>query len=181
MTVIDRRRFERMYAAHFDTVLRYCLRRAAREDALDATAEAFTIAWRRREDLPWDRPLPWLYGVAFKVLANQWRTRFRQRRATARLRASEDDPDPGPEPQVVRAADEQQVLDALATLRPGDREVIRLAAWEELSRDEVAAALDCSANAVTKRLNRALDHLAAELGAAGRGGQRFFRREGSSA
>jgi RNA polymerase sigma factor (sigma-70 family) len=181
MTVMDRHRFERMYAAHFDTVLRYCLRRAAREDALDATADTFTVAWRRREDLPWDCPLPWLYGVAYKVLANQWRSRFRQRRATAHFRASEDDPDPGPEPQVVRAADEQQVLDALAALRPDDREVIRLAAWEDLSRDEVAAALDCSANAATKRLNRALDHLAAELGTTGRNGQRFFRRERNSA
>jgi RNA polymerase sigma-70 factor (ECF subfamily) len=181
MTVMDGRRFERMYAAHFDTVLRYCLRRTSREDALDAAAETFTVAWRRRDALPWDCPLPWLYGVAYKVLGNQWRTRSRQRRAAAQLRARGDNPDPGPEVQVVRAADEQQVLDALAALCPDDREVIRLAAWEDLRRDEVAAALDCSANAVTKRLNRALDHLAAELGAAGRGRQRFFRREGSSA
>lgn len=181
MTVMERRRFERMYADHFDTVLRYCLRRTTREDALDATAETFTVAWRRREALPWEQPLPWLYGTAYKVLGNQWRSRSRQHRAAARFRASEDDPDPGPEPQVVRAAEEQRVLDALAALRPDDREVIRLAAWEDLSREEVAAALACSANAVTKRLNRALDRLAAELGTSGRRGQRFFRREGTSA
>ena len=181
MTVIERHRFERVYADHFDTVLRYCLRRTSREDALDAAAETFTVAWRRRSDLPWELPLPWLYGVAFKVLGNQWRSRFRQWRAAAYLRGEGGDEDPGPEVQVVRAAEDQQVLDALERLRPDDREVIRLAAWEDLSRAEVAVALDCSANAATKRLNRALDHLAAELGTSGRRGQRFFRRERSSA
>lgn len=181
MTLIDRHRFERLYAAHFDTVLRYCLRRTTREDALDAAAETFAVAWRRRSDLPWDLPLPWLYGVAYKVLSNQWRARFRQRRAATHLSGAADDLDPGPEAQVVRAAEDQEVLDALIALDPGDREVIRLAAWENLSRGEISAALDCSANAVTKRLNRALDHLAAELGGARKTGLRHFRREGNSA
>lgn len=181
MTVIERARFERMYRAHFDTVLRYCLRRTTREDALDAAVETFTVAWRRREVLPWDQPLPWLYGVAYKVLGNQWRSRFRQYRLAARLGADRGDPDPGPETQVLRAADEQQVLDALAGLASEDQEVIRLAAWEDLSREEVAVALSCSPNAATKRLNRALDHLGAGLGRARPVGQRFFRRDRNSA
>jgi RNA polymerase sigma-70 factor (ECF subfamily) len=181
MTVIDRHRFERMYVTHFDTVLRYCLRRTNREDALDAAAETFTVAWRRRRDLPWELPLPWLYGVAYKVLGNQWRSGFRQQRAAARLREDPENDDPGPEVQVVRAVEDQQVLDALERLRSEDREIIRLAAWEELGREEIATAYGCSANAVTKRLNRALDHLAAELGQNRHRGTRFFRREGASA
>ncbi len=75
------------------------------------------------------------------------------------------------------------MLDALEALRPDDREVIRLAAWEDLGRDELAALLGCSPNAITKRLNRALDHLGAELGRAppgaptssGEGGRRHDR------
>ncbi|MBN2113525.1 MAG: sigma-70 family RNA polymerase sigma factor [Acidimicrobiia bacterium] len=177
MTVLDRHRFERMYAAHFDTVLRYCLRRSNRENALDAAVETFTVAWRRRRDLPWEQPLPWLYGVAHKVLGNQWRSSLRQRRAIARLQGTGGDDDPGPEVQVVRAAEDQEVLDALADLRPDDRELIRLAAWEELGREEMAALLGCSANAVTKRLNRALDRLGAQLGQRRQAGSRFFRRE----
>lgn len=149
---------------------------------MDAAAETFTVAWRRREALPWDRPLPWLYGVACRVLGNQRRSAFRQRRLAARVDATGDDTDLGPELVAVRAVEERELLAALAALRrPDEREVIRLAAWEELSRDEIAALFECSANAVTKRLNRALDHLAAELGAAGRGGQRFFRRERTTA
>ncbi len=175
--MMERRRFERVYADHYDTVLRYCLRRTTREDALDAAAETFTVAWRRREAVPWAEPLPWLYGVAHRVLANQWRSWFRQRRVTARLRAAAGDPDPDSDIQVLRPAEDERVLKALEALRPEDREVIRLVAWEDLSREEVAVALDCSANAVTKRLNRALDHLAAVLGTDGRAAQPLFRRE----
>lgn len=181
MTVLERRRFERVYAEHFDAVLRYCLRRTTREDALDAAAETFTVAWRRREAVPWEAPLPWLYGVAHRVLANQWRSWFRQGRVSSRLRAVAVSPDPGPEVQVVRPAEDERVLRALAALRPEDREVIRLAAWEDLSREEVARALGCSANAVSKRLNRALDRLAVVLGTEGRAAQRLFRRERNSA
>ena len=50
--VSDRHRFEKVYADHYDSVLRYCLRRSDREDALDATAETFAVAWRRRSDMP---------------------------------------------------------------------------------------------------------------------------------
>ena len=181
MTGMERRRFERIYADHYNEVLRYCLRRTKREDALDAAADTFVVAWRRREDMPADRPLPWLYGVAHKVLGNQRRTRIRQRRTEERLRTVAPDPDPGPEPQVVRGAEERQVLDALAVLRPHDREIIRLAAWEELSRDEIATAFDCTPNAATKQLNRALDGLAKALGSSREHGLRFFRRERNSA
>jgi DNA-directed RNA polymerase specialized sigma24 family protein len=59
-----------------------------------------------------------------------------------------------------------------------DRELIRLAGWEELGRADIGIALDCTPNAVTKRLNGALDRLARELGAAGRSRNRFFSRKG---
>ena len=59
---------------------------------------------------------------------------------------------------------------------PADREVIRLAGWEGLDRTALAETLDCSPNAVTKRLNRALDRLGRELGVVERTRSRFFRR-----
>ena len=68
------------------------------------------------------------------------------------------------------------MVDALERLRLSDQEIIRLAGWEELGRDEIAEALQCTPNAVTKRLNRALDRLAQQLGAIERSNTRFFRR-----
>jgi RNA polymerase sigma-70 factor (ECF subfamily) len=172
----DRRRFERVYASYYDAVLRYCLRRANREDALDATAETFSVAWRRRADMPTDRELPWLYGVARRVVANQRRSMNRWKTAVVRLRVVDNDPTHEPEPQVVQNQEIRHVVAALARLKPADQEVIRLAGWEELGRDELAVALQCTRNAVTKRLNRALDRLACELGVAERARSRFFGR-----
>lgn len=174
--VIERHRFERVYARHYDAVVRYCLRRSGREDALDAAAETFAVAWRRRDRMPRGAELPWLYGVARRVLANQQRSARRRRAAVNRLRVVDTDPADDPEVQVVREQDSSDIAAALAHLKPADQEVIRLAGWEELGREEIAVAMQCTPNAVTKRLNRALDRLARELGVAQRAGGRFFGR-----
>jgi len=68
------------------------------------------------------------------------------------------------------------MVEALGQLRSADQEIIQLAGWEELGREEIAEALQCTPNAVTKRLNRALDHLAQQLGSIERSHARFFRR-----
>lgn len=171
--------FERVYMTHYDSVFRYCLRRCEMQDALDAAAETFAVAWRRRDDLPTDQSLPWLYGTARRVVANQRRSTARRSRAAGRIR-QEGRLNPGPEAQVVRREEEQEVLDALDRLDAADREIIRLAGWEDLAREDLAVVLGCSPNAASKRLRRALDHLAAELGAAPRAQGRFFHRERSS-
>ncbi|MDJ0663735.1 MAG: sigma-70 family RNA polymerase sigma factor [Acidimicrobiia bacterium] len=171
----DRQRFERVYDDCYDAILRYCLRRSSREDALDAAAETFLVAWRRRADLPVGRELPWLYGVARRVVANQRRGRLRQVTVLASLR-SVDEPDDGPETLVVQHSEITDLIAALDRLSPKDREVVCLAGWEELDRDELALAVGCTPNAATKRLNRALDRLGHELGVVERKHVRFFRR-----
>ena len=174
----SRRRFERVYTDCYAAVLRYCLRRTNREDALDATAETFLVAWRRMSDLPAGRELPWLYGVAFRVLANQRRASARRAAALPRLRSVADAPGRGqPELVVLQGEESADLVAALDRLSPSDQELIRLAGWEELDRDALALAVGCTANAATKRLNRALDRLGRELGVPDRVRGRFFRRK----
>lgn len=175
-----RHRFERLYTSHHDDVLRYCLRRTDREDALDATSETFTVAWRRRDDMPVDRALPWLYGVARNVLANLWRSAERRSNAFARLRVVDNDALSEPEWQLVVEEESRNIVAAIGRLRPSDQEIIRLAAWEELSREDIGVALGCTPNTVTKRMNGALDRLARELGVVERSNTRFFSRKGAS-
>jgi len=55
------------------------------------------------------------------------------------------------------------VLDAVARLRPVEREVIALVHWEQLSHDEAARVLGCSSNAVAIRLHRARSRLRQSL------------------
>jgi RNA polymerase sigma factor (sigma-70 family) len=48
-----------------------------------------------------------------------------------------------------------QVLDAVARLRPAEREAIALVHWEQLPHAEAAQVLGCSVNAVAIRVHRA--------------------------
>ena len=68
-------------------------------------------------------------------------------------------PVPGPETVVVRNAEQELLLEALATLRPDDQEILRLRAYERLTFPEVAVALGCSVEAAKKRSSRAMNRL----------------------
>jgi RNA polymerase sigma-70 factor (ECF subfamily) len=99
-------------------------------------------------------PLPWLYGVARKTLANERRRRART--APADVPVASD-----PEP-----AGDSDLAAAFAELSERDREVLRLVAWEGLALRDAAAALGCSAVAARVRYHRAKSRLAARLDAA---------------
>ena len=157
--------FRQIYDENHSAVLGYCLRRASIEDAKDAAADVFLVAWRRFDDLPpSDQILPWLFATARKVLANQRRSQSRLMRLGARLRLNPPVAPIPPEITVVRREQDQAVLDALGRLRHRDREVIQLTIWEELPQAAIGETLGCSDRAVTMRLHRALKRLNHELG-----------------
>ncbi len=153
-------RFERLYAQHGRAVLAYSVRRAPVDEAADIVAETFLVAWRRLDDVPAEDARLWLYGVARRVLANQQRSERRRQRLADRLRQElpavlESVPAPDLQAGAVEAA--------LARLRPEDREVLRLSAWEELTPVEIATVLGVSQVAVRSRLHRARRRLRAAL------------------
>lgn len=162
-------RFQAIYEAHYGAVNAYARRRAADgADVQDAVAETFTIAWRRLPEVPEDdAALPWLYGVARRVLANQRRGNRRRADLSTRLRG-EDTDSIEIESQVVAGDERRIVLAALARLRDADQEVLRLAVWEELPHREIAQVVGCSESSVAVRLHRARNRLGREIGKEGR-------------
>ena len=146
-------RFERLYADHGRAVLAYAVRRTSDpQDAADALAETFVVAWRRLDEVPSATARLWLYGVARHVLANQRRSERRRERLAERLRqelpsALQDLPATGNEPLPIRLA--------LERLGAEDQEILRLAGWEELSPQEIASVLGISQVAARSRLHRA--------------------------
>jgi RNA polymerase sigma-70 factor (ECF subfamily) len=150
---LAQRRFTRLYELHYWSVLRFLLRRLGDEPrARDLTAEVFVVAWRRLDELP-DPVLPWLYGVARKVLANEYRHQSRQDRLHERLAGLAMDE------HEDLAAERIWVLEALHRLSDADQEVLRLSAWEDLSGADIAAVLNCSNSAAAVRLHRARQRL----------------------
>ncbi|HUP53953.1 MAG TPA: sigma-70 family RNA polymerase sigma factor [Methylomirabilota bacterium] len=152
-------RFDAIFREHQRHVLAYAIRRAQTlADAEDVAAETFIVAWRKIDSIPADDPLPWLYAVARRVLANHRRGLGRRDRLAALLRV-EDVPTP------IRAGDDLDgpAFGALATLSPADQELLRLVAWEELGNRQIAAVLGITPNAVAIRLHRARERFASAL------------------
>ena len=108
-------------------------------------ADVFVVAWRRLDEVP-DDPLPWLLGVARRVLANRRRGTAREHALMARMR-SERLTRP---PSGIREAPEgaAAVWQALTALSERDREVLLLVAWEGLAPARAARVLGIGAEHV---------------------------------
>ena len=157
-------RFREMYQATERDVLAYFLRRTDATSARDGAAETYLVAWRRIDDVPAeDESLPWLYGVARRVLANQRRSYKRYAALGRKLSGVGVPEDPSPEVIVLRRSEDQEILDAVERLRPEDQEILQLAVWEELPHRQIAEMIGTSAHAVTQRIYRITRQLAGEV------------------
>jgi RNA polymerase sigma factor (sigma-70 family) len=122
-------RFAEIYENYNRHVRAYCRRRTTADRVDDAVADTFLTAWRRINDVPdGSDALPWLYGVAFKVLGHQWRSRSRKAKLAEKLRSMGVEPLRQPEEQVVVNEESRQVLDAIENLNKTDKEILLLAA-----------------------------------------------------
>lgn len=170
--------FGAIFDRHGSTLLRFLARRVDPVEAEGLLGEVFRIAFERRSTFDQERESarPWLYGIAANVIAKHHRSEARRLRATGRLagrRLLDDDP----AERVVPAADAEarwsRVVDAIAMLPEVERQVLLLFAWEELSYEEMAVALDVPVGTVRSRLSRGRSRLATLLEAGVGDGRRL--------
>jgi RNA polymerase sigma factor (sigma-70 family) len=161
--------FAALFDRHAPLIHRYAARRVGREGADDLVAETFLAAFGKRRQYDRRHPdaRPWLYGIATNLVGQHRREEIRQYRI--RQAAMPDLNVPG---HAERVAAEQTargvrgiLLAALAALPDGDRDVLVLIAWEQLTYEETARALDIPVGTVRSRLNRARARLRAALAA----------------
>jgi RNA polymerase sigma-70 factor (ECF subfamily) len=156
--------FDRYYAQ----IHGYAARRLGDSLADDVAAEAFLVAFERRNryDVSCPNARPWLYGIASRLISGHHRSEERRYRALARL----SDGEAGYEyaDQVAQRVDAQAqrgpLLTALAGLGAGDRDVLLLVACAGLSPDEAGQALSIPAGTARSRLHRARKQIRAALG-----------------
>lgn len=163
--------FGAIYDRHARTLLRFLGRRVGADVAEGLLGEVFRIAFERRKtfDAARSSALPWLYGIGANLLHKHRRGEARRVRASARMavdRAAADGP-------VSAAALDARVLfprlvDAIESLPPGERDALLLFAWEGLSYQHVADALELPVGTVRSRLNRARGRLRELVGASGK-------------
>ena len=160
--------FTVLFRRHAPHIQRYVVRRLGPDAADDIVAETFLLAFRQRNTYDPARAdaRPWLYGIATNLIGRHRRAEVRLYRALARTGA-----DPVTEPFTDRVDDRvsaghagRQLAAALARLSAELRDTLLLAAWSDLSYEEIAAALEVPVGTVRSRLSRARSKLRRTLG-----------------
>ncbi len=163
--------FAALYGRYAGQLYRYACRRVGPEHAEDVVADTFVAAFRRRGSYDTARPdaRPWLFGIATKEIARWHRAEAARYRAFARSGVAPDDD--GMADAVAAAVSARAagpaLAQALASLTAGDRDVLLLAAWGELTYEQIAGTLEIKIGTVRSRLHRARRVLRARLRAQG--------------
>jgi RNA polymerase sigma factor (sigma-70 family) len=155
--------FSEIFHRYHGELYRYLRRRVGVQLAGDLAAETFVTAFARRGAYRLQSPSarPWLYGIAHNLLRNHLRQERRQLAAYAR-HGAEPLADAGAaaafsaaDSRADAAAVKARLAQLLSRMPAGDRDVLLLPAWAEMSYPEVAQALGIPAGTVRSRLNRA--------------------------
>ena len=159
----DGEAFEQLFERHARAVFAYCLRRTGTwAVAEDLVSVVFMETWRKRTSVvvegsqPWSL-LPWLYTVALGATRNHQRSRTRYRTALGKVPRHDTDDDHADD--VARRVDAETrtraVIAELEKLPAGDREVLEMSAWSDLSQAQIAQVLGIPVGTVKSRLTRA--------------------------
>ncbi|GHH34929.1 RNA polymerase sigma factor [Lentzea cavernae] len=147
--------FVEVVSRHESAIGGYLARRVGRQTAEDVLGDVWVAAYASRAsyDRSYPGARPWLYGVALNRLRQHWRSEPAEDPApdVARMASGWD-----PWPAVDTRVDAQASLrTALARLRPEEREVLSLVAWEDLTVAEAGRVLDIPAGTARRLLHQA--------------------------
>ena len=160
--------FESWFRDHRETVYRYVrFRVATRERAEDITSDVFLKALRalNRYDPRRASPRTWLLRIARNAVTDHLRALRRRGSLHISLDRAPDlvSQAPSQEERILREERLHRLLNAAATLREADQEVLSLRYGAGMRNTEIAAILNTSSNVVAVRVHRALGRLRAAL------------------
>lgn len=160
-------RFSEIFERHIAAVTAYVVRRVGPAMSDDIVSETFLIAFRKRRrfDMSRTSALPWLMGIATNVLGQHRRAQAAHWRSlqAAFVRddeASSEDVDRSTA-RLDATVEVERLYPRIAALSAGDREVLFLHAWGDLTYEEIATALKIPIGTVRSRLSRIRAKLAA--------------------
>jgi RNA polymerase sigma factor (sigma-70 family) len=167
-SLADPVRFADIFDRHIDAVRKFVVRRLGESRSDDVVSEVFRVAFERREtfDVAAGSALPWLYGIATNLVRREHRSHARRLAALGRAdgrREPVGDPLLDVAARIDARSDVRDLGAALISLSDGEREILLLVAWEELTPTEAAAVLGMPPETARTRLHRARLHIRSRL------------------
>lgn len=163
--------FKAIYETESDNIFRYIfLRVSGREEAIDITEEVFFKFW---QVLLQEREVVSPRALLFTIAKNKVIDWYKRRRPESLDYLIDGEEDEGPKFQVVDeealhdltlSVEAKWVIRLLNRLPPQYREVVNLRFVSGLGPQEIAQMLDITPNAVSLRLDHALQKIRKELG-----------------
>ena len=145
---------EGFFRAYAGAVYAYALRRTGDTSASeDITAEVFLEAVRHSKKRVKSDPLPWLYGIARRKVANHLRMASRRPAQVLDAEMPAQTADPYRSAETSEANFELKC--SVEALPPDQKEALLLHYVEELSAESIATAMGKSVAAVNSLLQRA--------------------------
>ena len=162
--------FSVVFERHHRAIFRFVTRRLGGDDAGAVASEVFLHAFAAREQYvaAHATALPWLYGIANRLVANHRRRELRHLEREAAARSREGDLVAiDPSEDIAGSVDSQlawpRLAGALAELPDDQRDTFLLLAWGDLTYTQIGVALDVPVGTVRSRISRARDHLRSAL------------------
>jgi RNA polymerase sigma-70 factor (ECF subfamily) len=155
----ERDAFDELYARYARSVYGLALRRLRdRDRAEEAVQETFAAVWRSARSYRSERGVggAWLFAVARNAIVDRFREQDEASPAAVPEPASSERP---PEEAAEAGWLAWRVHRALGELPQGEREVLELAYWGDLSQSEVAAFLNIPLGTVKTRTRSGLGRL----------------------
>lgn len=150
--------FDKLYARHAPSVFRFALSLSGdRAMAEDITSETFVRVWTARDRLDLTTVIGYLITIARRLYLEQ----LRGERGRQGLDYEWQDAKPGPHALAAGRAELDAVLADLQTLAEPDRAALLMRAQDQMSYEEIAAALGISAGAAKVKVHRARRKIAA--------------------
>ncbi|MFB7252534.1 RNA polymerase sigma factor [Microbacterium sp. NPDC056234] len=166
-SIASAERFSEIFERHIGAVSAYVARRVGPAASDDIVSETFLIAFRKRKRFDQTKPsaLPWLMGIATNVLSQHRRAQAHHWRALqasfAEIETVAADDHERSTAQLDAAGEIERLYPRIAALSAGDRDVLFLHAWGDLTYEEIAAGLRIPVGTVRSRLSRIRAKLAA--------------------
>lgn len=154
---------EVLFERYYDAVERFFVNKVSTA-VQDLVQETFTRCVASRERLRDDAQFRfYIYGIAYNVLKEYLRSRYRGNQPLDVSQASVRALDPGPATLVAQRREHRLLLEALRTIPIEDQVILELHYWENLTTEELSEVLGIPLGTARGRLQRARARLGAVM------------------